>query len=147
MPLYRYIALNEKGRRINGTMTAANEMDLEDRLGVIGLDLITAKQTRESKGSIFRRINIQDLIIFCIHMEQLERAGVPILDSIADLRDTAESPKLKAVMTEVYESIKGGEMLSEALSQHPEVFNNVFTSLIAAGEKTGNLQEIFKHLV
>lgn len=146
MPIYSYSALNEKGRKIRGNMTAANEIDLEERLRVIGLDLIDSKALKESKGSSSSKVTIQDLIIFCIHIEQLEKAGVPILDSIADIRDTSESDGIKGIMAEVFESIRGGDMLSAALAEHPKVFNKVFISLVEAGEKSGNLSEVFHHL-
>jgi type IV pilus assembly protein PilC len=146
MPIYSYVSLNEKGRKIGGTMTAANEVDLEERLQVIGLDLVSNKVIKEKKVSMFDKITLQDLIIFCIHIEQLEGAGVPILESIADIRDTSESPSIKSMMAEVYESIRGGKMLSSAMAEHPKVFNNVFVALVSAGEKSGNLSEVFNHL-
>jgi type IV pilus assembly protein PilC len=146
MPVYSYSALNVKGRKLRGTMTAANEVDLEDRLSVIGLDLVQNKIVKEAKTSMFDKVSLQDLIVFCIHIEQLERAGVPILDSIADIRDTSDSPSIKGIMAEVYESIRGGQMLSASLGAHPKIFNNVFVSLVEAGEKSGNLHEIFHHL-
>lgn len=127
-------------------MTAANELDLEERLHVIGLDLVAAKETKAGRKSSFGKVTIQDLIIFCIHIEQLERAGVPILDSIADLRDTADNNYMKNVIAEVYESVRAGEMFSAALSKHPKVFNSIFISLVQAGEKSGNLSEVFQHL-
>lgn len=146
MPLYSYIALSKSARKIRGSMSAANEVDLEERLSVIDLDLIDLTEKKQSKGSVFGKVSIQDLIILCIHLEQLEKAGVPILDAISDLRDTVENPKLKNVLAEVFESIKGGSMLSVAFSKHPKVFNSVFVSLVEAGEKSGNLNEIFHHL-
>lgn len=146
MPLYNYTSLNEKGRKIRGRMTAANEIDLEERLSVIGLDLIESKTIKETKGTMVGRITIQDLIMFCIHIEQLERAGVPILESIADIRDTSESPHIKGIMADVYESIRSGAMLSAALAKHPKVFGTVFVALVEAGERSGNLQEVFFHL-
>ncbi len=146
MPIYIYTALNQKARKINGSMTAANEMDLEDRLKVIGLDLVSARETKSSKKPAFGSVSIQDLIIFCIHMEQLERAGVPILESIADLRDTSDNIYFKNIIAEIYESVRNGNMLSAALANHPKIFNDIFVALVQAGEKSGNLNEIFQHL-
>jgi type IV pilus assembly protein PilC len=82
MPVFKYVALNEKGRKIRGSMTAVNNIDLSDKLNVIGLDLISEKISKEAKAGFFDRITLQDKIVFCVHIEQLERAGVPILDSI-----------------------------------------------------------------
>ena len=146
MPLYRYSALNERGRTIRGRISAANLLDLEERLKVLSLDLIDYKKVKESKRSFFGRISLQDLIVFCVHLEQLEKAGVPILDAISDLRDSSDSLNFKNLMAEIVESIKAGDMLSAALAKHPKIFNRIFVALVAAGEKTGNLHEIFFHL-
>lgn len=146
MATYSYTALNEKGRQIKGQMSAANELDLEDRLKVIGLDLISLKELKGGKKATFGKVGLQDLVIFCIHMEQLERAGVPILEAIADLRDTADNLYFKNIIAEIYESVRGGEVLSGALAKHPKVFNSIFVALIAAGEKSGNMQDIFQHM-
>lgn len=146
MPIYSYTSLNERGRKITGQMTAANEMDLEERLHVIGLDLVDSKEAKAGKKSSFGRVSTQDLIILCVHLEQLEKAGVPILESIADLRDTSDNIYLKNIIAEIYESVRGGDMLSAALSKHPKIFNIIFVSLVQAGEKSGNLAEIFQHL-
>lgn len=147
MSEYRYNAIDAKGRKIRGNIAAANESDLSERLKSLGLDLISHKELRAAKKpGFFSRIKNQELIILCVHLEQLERAGVPILDSLADLRDTADSPYLKQIMAEIYESVKAGSVLSDAFALHPRTFNNVFVSLVRAGEKTGNLSEIFAHL-
>ena len=71
---------------------------------------------------------------------------MPLHDALADVRDSAESPKLKDVLTGVYESVKNGMILSQAMAAYPRVFNEVFVGLIAAGEKTGNLSMSFVHL-
>lgn len=145
MANYKYSAMNDLGRRINGTIIADNEVDLEARLEQIGLELISCRVVKERKGR-GGRVKMQDMILFCLHMEQLIKAGVPLLDAIADVRDSTDSAKLKDVMTSVYESVKGGETFSQALSKHPTVFNEVFVGLIAAGEKTGDFSGSFTHL-
>ena len=86
------------------------------------------------------------MIVACLHLEQLVRAGVSLLDALADVRDTTDSNTLRNVMTGVYGYVKNGEILSKALSHYPHIFNNVFIGLIAAGEKTGNFSEAFLHI-
>ncbi|MCH2037389.1 MAG: type II secretion system F family protein [Rickettsiales bacterium] len=146
MPSYDYTALNAQGRSVRGNMTAANVSDLEDRLKQIGLDLTFYKQKKERSFFNKKRLTPKDLITLCIHLEQLERAGVPLLESIADLRDSADNASMKNMMSDVYESIKGGKLLSAALEEHSSTFDTVFTGLVAAGEKTGNLADVFHHL-
>jgi type IV pilus assembly protein PilC len=125
---------------------AENELDLERRLKDLGLDLVDYRETKEKKARFSSKVKMQDMIVFCMHMEQLERAGVPLLDALADARDATDSVKLKNILTSVYESVKNGIMFSKALGQHPLVFDSVFVGLIAAGEKTGSLGESFLNL-
>lgn len=146
MPSFTYWAINSMGRKVRGTVTADNEMDLEDRLKQVGLDLIEAKEAKPRKMSRRGRVRIKDLIVLCMHLEQLDRAGVPLHDALGDVRDASESPKLRDVLTGVFESVKTGNMLSQALKGYPKVFNDVFIGLVRSGEQTGNLSESFTHL-
>jgi len=146
MPSYNYAAIDKHGRRIKGVVVADNELDLEARLKQVDLDLTNAKPIKEKKSSRFSRIRLKDLIILCMHLEQLDRAGVPLHDALADVRDSSESAKLRDVLTGVYESVKNGEVLSKALSSYPKVFSSVFIGLVMAGEKTGQLADSFMHL-
>lgn len=147
MPTYSYKALNARGSSVKGKMTATNEIELEEKLGKLGLDLLRYKAIGDRKVSLFKRgVGLRELIVFCVHMEQLERAGVPILDAIADLRDSSDSETLRQLMTKIYEEVKGGKMLSEALALYPKTFSDVFTGLINAGERTGNMADAFGNL-
>lgn len=146
MYTFSYVALNDKGRKMRGELMAEHELDLEMRLKEIGMDLVTWREKKEKTAGIFSRVKIKDMIIFCLHMEQLDRAGVPIHDSLADARDATDSAKLKDVLTSVSEAVKTGTILSEAMAMHPRIFNDVFVGLVAAGEKTGNLSESFHNL-
>lgn len=146
MPSFSYKAINDSGRMMRGEITAANEIDLEERLREIGLDLVNYKEKSEKKGSSRGKVKVKDLIVFCLHFEQLDRAGVPVLDSIADVRDAAENPRMRDVMAGVYESVKNGQMFSEALAKYPSVFDDVFVGLVSTGEQTGDLSESFTHL-
>ena len=146
MPTFQYSAINNNGKTVRGKMTAANELDLEERLKELNLDALTFKALKKSSGGIFGKISVKELVMFCIHLEQLDKAGVPLLDSLADMRDSADSPVFRDIMADVYENVKSGDILSLALSKRPDVFNNVFVGLVAAGEKTGRMSEAFGHL-
>jgi type IV pilus assembly protein PilC len=147
MPAFEYKAVDRTGRSARGKLDAANEVDLELRLRKMGLDLITTRLLRGhsstlASGSITR----QDLITFCFDMEQISRAGIPILEGLRDLRDGMENPRFREVLTSVIEDIEGGKTLSQALATFPRVFNTVFVSLIRAGELSGTLTEVFENL-
>lgn len=147
MPLYKYSAINEKGKTVRGELNAANDLELEDKLKNIGQDLVSFKEVKRSQFSLSSgKASNKDLIVLCVQLQQLEKAGVPILDALADMRDTLESPKMKNVINDVHENIRQGAMMSAAMANHPEVFDTVFVGLIEAGEKTGQLGEIYGHL-
>lgn len=145
MSTYTYTALNERGRSIRGSMVADNVVDLETRLKEVGLDLINYRE-QSKKASARSKIRIKDMIILCLHLEQLLRAGVPIHEAIMDVRDSTESRKLRDIMTDVLEKIKSGSTLSEALATYPRVFDEIFVGLVGAGEKNGNLTDSFVHM-
>lgn len=146
MPSYNYVAIDQKGHKLRGVVMADNEQDLEERLKQLKLDLVSANKSKVKKASRFSSVRPKDLIIACMHLEQLDRAGVPLHDALADVRDSSESARLRDVLTGVYESVKNGNLLSKALEAYPKIFGNVFIGLVAAGEKTGNLAESFMHL-
>jgi type IV pilus assembly protein PilC len=147
MPLYKYKAMTREGKIRQGNLDAANLADLEQRLGKMAMDLIRASETEERRASLGqRKIEKSDLINFCFHMEQLTRAGVPMLEGLSDLRDSLEHPRFKEIVANVIDEIEGGKNLSEALQEHPAVFDTLFVNLIRAGEASGELGQIFENL-
>ena len=148
---YSYKAIDAKtGRAIYGKIEAPNEIALEQMLAESDMTLVSAKEIKQSKLASFLSfagsIKHKDLITMFITLEQLQRAGVPLLDSLKDLKDFTENPKLKQTMQSIYESVKGGDMLSTAMSKHPKIFSEIMISLVAMGEKTGELDKAFKNI-
>jgi len=149
MPQYAYRALNDAGRQVRGKISANNEADLYQQLNGIGLMLIDSRAVKETglKKAVGRGMAARDKIQFFIHLEQLQAAGVPLLDSLTDVRDSAETPRMRDLVTEIINDVQGGEPLSKAFEKHPKVFGDMYSSLIAAGEESGNLTASFQHLV
>ena len=143
---FSYRAMNARGHIVRGQMDAANLADLELRLHRLGLDLVNGTPVRTLNWRPERRVSRRELINFCFHLEQFLRAGVPIIDSLADLRDTLHRARFRQVVGDIVEAIEGGLSLSQALQRHPGVFNGVFSSLVRAGEHTGRLPEVLHAL-
>ena len=147
MSFYRYKGVDARGRMKKGKMSASNGADLEIRLRKMGLELISYKINRSPGLRLpLRRVKKRDLILFCFHLEQTLRAGVSILESLQDLRDSADNPRLREVCASMLESIEGGKTLSEAMREFPDTFSEVFINLIRAGEQTGDLGSILDRL-
>jgi type IV pilus assembly protein PilC len=143
MPLYKYKAIDGAGKFIIGSLDAGNANDLELRLEKMDLDLVTFKQ-KEPGTDLFGRNKIgrRDLINFSFYLEQLTRAGVPILEGLTDLRDGEENPTFRDIVTGLIEAIQGGNSFSQALGLYPKIFDDVFVSLIRVGERSGRMSEV-----
>ncbi|MEM7564296.1 MAG: type II secretion system F family protein [Pseudomonadota bacterium] len=143
MPLFQYKAIDASGKFISGSLDAGNASDLELRLEKMEMDLVTYKQ-KEHGADLFGRNKIgrRDLINFSFYLEQLVRAGVPILEGLADLRDGEENPTFRDIITGLIEAIEGGNSFSQALELYPKIFDEVFVSLIKVGERSGKMAEV-----
>lgn len=146
MASYSYRAIDDLGRMLSGNADAINPVDLEMRLKRLGLDLVTFQSIKKSTLMRARRVTRKELITFCFHMDQLMRAGVPIIDALTDLRDTIENDGFKAIVASVLEDVEGGLKLSDAMAEHPQAFDQVFVALIRTGEQTGQLPEVLAKL-
>jgi type IV pilus assembly protein PilC len=147
MPLYGYKAIDAAGKRVSGHLEAQDLPELEQRLGRMGLDLVGAVAAKGSgRTRRGRRVSRRDLVNFCFHLEQLAAAGIPLVEGLADLRDSVETWPMRAAVSELIESIQGGSNLSQALAGQPEVFGAVFVSLVQAGEHAGKLPEVLGKL-
>jgi len=146
MAMYSYQAINQQGQTRKGLQDAANLVDLEFRLKRSGLDLIDAKVDSNKTGGQRKKIKRTELITFFFNLEQLTRAGVPLLECLADLRDTMNEARFREVIANLVESIESGKKLSQAMAQHPDAFDKIFVSLTHAGEESGRLPEVFAHI-
>ena len=149
MNKFKYRAINSEGKYVKGSIAAENQSDLESFLKSSNLELVWCKSEPQSMLSLIfaDRPKTKDIITLFSHLEQLEKAGVSIIEAIADVRDSAESQAVRTVMHEVYESVKNGSLFSEAIAKHPRIFDPVFVGLVSAGEETGNLNDAFTSII
>lgn len=147
MPSFQYKAMDDNGRFHSGRVEAVNVVDLEVRLKKMGLDLIRSREiTGRNNLKLAYAVKRRDLIVFCFHMEQTARAGVPMLESLQDLRDSVENPRFREVISSMMESIEGGKTLSQSMRDFPTIFSQVFANLVRAGEQSGEMAEVFRNL-
>lgn len=148
MPQFQYTALKADGTKLRGTLTADSEAQLHATLEEQNLDLVRCRRVRfPTMPAFFREpVRTRDLIEFCINMEELLGAGVSILVALTDIRDTARSARMRDALTTVAVDVGNGAMLSAALARHPKVFSRIFIGVISAGERSGSLEDSFRHL-
>ena len=147
MAAYSYRALDPQGKTMRGRLDAINPLDLELRLRRMSLDLIAYRPARPRLLPLFGSpVKRRELITFCFHLEQLLRARVPIIEALTDLRDSVQHAHFREVIANLLEEIQGGAHFSDALAQHPQVFDAVFVNLVKSGEESGRLHEVLGKL-
>ncbi len=146
MPLYDYKAVDPNGKVVAGTLDARDEEDLLIRLQGMALELVRSREIKPSRFFGKRKITRRDLIDFSLHLEQLLRAGISVLEGLEDIRSSTTNPMFRGVLAAVIADIEGGLTLSGALERHPEAFDKVMVSLVRAGEESGRLAEVFKNI-
>lgn len=152
MPRYKYRAMSSRGRPVRGVISAVSEVDLYNQLQSANLELIQCAAIDKKNSildalSLTRKVKIRDLIQLFVHLEQMQDAGVALLEALSDIRDTTEQPYLRDIMSEIHRDVSEGSSLSEAVAKHPKVFTNLYISLISAGEETGDLTGAYRQLV
>jgi type IV pilus assembly protein PilC len=147
MENYHYTGINKFGKRVNGVLPAGNEQELELKLVRSHISLLTfKKQSRSFSFSTKPKVTRKDIIGMTFQLEQLLKAGVPLMEILDDLKDSFESDAVKEMLANVYESMEGGNTFSESLKNYQKEFGEVYISLVAVGERTGKLEEILVDL-
>lgn len=142
MVMYKYIARDPAtGRKVHGTVNAENEKAVNEYVKTHNLALIEASvgQGNNFLDKIRSRIKSKDKVIFSRQLSTLIDAGLPLVQSLRSVQNQTKNKALQAIVVEVISDVEGGKAFSAALAKHPNVFNNVFVSLVAAGEASGTL--------
>ena len=136
----------ETGKVIKGTIQAESERTagklLVDR-GYIP-DMI-----KEEGGGIlekFNKVTTKDRITFTRQFATLVGAGLPISQSLRTVAEQTQSKPMQAVIEEILATVESGKSLSDAFEKHPDIFNNVYRSLVKAGEVSGTLDNSLKRI-
>ncbi len=142
MTSYRYTAIDKTGHLTRGYGTSDSEEALAASLQQQGLELLTVKlgeplRWRQS------RVHPKMLIVFCVQLEQLLQAGLPLCQAIAVSEEQAEQAVMAEALRGLLRDLEAGKLLSQALQAQPKVFPALFYQLVNAGERTGQLPETF----
>lgn len=145
MPLYRYQALDSKGKSKSGLLDASSELDAKERLRSQGL-MVKQLSVRKEGGS---RENLKSdaLIVFSIQLSQLLQAGIPLYESLTTIEEQYRGNASHRILVSLSTQIKEGSSLSRAMSAFPKSFSPLYCSMIAAGESVGAVPQVLEQVV
>ncbi|MFQ5918251.1 MAG: type II secretion system F family protein [Candidatus Binatia bacterium] len=148
MPRFKYHARNWAGEKVDGVMLAEDEEQLALTLRGMDLYLVGGKPERASTPIyVTRPVKRRELITFTVHLVTAVGAGIPILQAFEDLEVQTSNRVLKRAIPVIVEDLRGGTSLSAALSRHPHIFDQIYTSVVKAGETSGSLDRVLQHLI
>lgn len=150
MPRYIYIAKSQPYKTIQGDIEAESEAQVIDKLTKLGYFPISIKAEGLSLDKpriwLFRKVPNRDIVLFTLQLSSLLEAGVNIINGLHIISNQTSNKYVKAIISDVSSKIKDGESLSESLASYPQLFSNLYTSMIYSGEVGGNIEVTLKRL-
>ncbi|MDX1775821.1 MAG: type II secretion system F family protein [Desulfobulbales bacterium] len=149
MPNFYYKATDASGLILTGVRFATSDAELAGQLHQAGLHLLEYRQARFRilrsfwdllvLGTVSRR----DLIDFSNNMGVMLRAGVPLVQSLSELYEDMDNRYFKKVIKTLIDNITAGDSLNEAMARERKTFPEIYVNVIAIGEETGLLDNVF----
>ena len=139
---FSYVARDTKtGEKIQAQIEAESEAAAARLLSERGLAPLEIKLLKSpgAGDGIFNRIPTKHKVIFSRQLSTLVNAGLPLVQSLNTVRSQTPNKSLKFVISKIVSDVEAGSSLSDAMARHPKVFDEVYTSLVAAGEASGTL--------
>ncbi len=172
MPKFSYVAMDTHGKETKGTLEVASQNEAIARVKemnlfptkIVEVDKVKEKGDKKAKPAVGAKpkkkgvnLNIKIpglsgkvkskvLTTFTRQLATLVDAGLPLLRGLRVLENQERNPTLKGIISELALAIEGGSTFSEALAQHPKVFNRLFVNMVKAGELGGVLEVVLNRL-
>jgi type IV pilus assembly protein PilC len=175
MPRFSYVAMDQKGRETKGVLEVANQNEAIGRVKEMGLfptkivelDKVKEKPEKKAKPAqaakpaakkglnvninikipgLGGRVKPKVLTTFTRQLATLVDAGLPLLRGLRVLEKQEKNATLKSIIADLALAIEGGSTFSEALAQHPKVFNRLYVNMVKAGELGGVLEVVLTRL-
>ena len=164
MPMYAFKGVANNGKAVTGVRDADSPKTLRQILRKDGV-LVTsfelskggkaAKEQNAKRGGLSKEVDLGGLFsgvrkveiaAFTRQMATLLRSGIPLADALGALVDQVTNVRFKAPVSEVRTAVNEGSSFADALAKHPKLFDELFVSMVRAGEVAGNLDEVLTRL-
>lgn len=155
MAAFEYVALDQSGKQKKGIMEGDTPRQIRQQLRdkkmiPLEVDSVTdSKKSKSGSGSIglfATKISAADLALITRQIATLVRAAIPVEETIKAVAEQSEKPKQRSMLMGIRSRVVEGHSLADALSEYPAVFNQLYRSMVAAGEKSGHLDLVLERL-
>jgi general secretion pathway protein F len=149
MPVYKYKAISEKGKHLEGVIDAESPKAATDKLKRQNIFLSSLREVKKGKTRrflILKGISTAELAVTTRQFSTLISSGFPLEASLIALSEQTEDARLSQVLTQVKDRISEGSSLASALREHPNVFSDLYINIVKAGEASGTLDIVLLRL-
>lgn len=153
MAQFKYTAKNTAGKTVEGVIEASVQKSATDKLRSQRLTVLAVNEMKNGGSSFLDKINpfkpgvaSKDLVIFSRQLATLVSAGVPIVQGLSILSDQIQSVVFKQIVNAIRSDIESGITIADAMKKHPKAFEELYVSMIRAGETGGVLDAILERL-
>ena len=158
MPKFSYTAVDARGKQANGFVEASDQSDAITQIRQLGFypqrldeakDDAQAAVAAENKPKAKKggaKVKSKILTIFTRQLATLIEAGLPLMRSLNTLAKQERNPVMRATMASLAEAVESGGTFSEALAQHPKIFDKLYVNMVKAGELGGVLEIVLNRL-
>src|SRR4051812_10390660 len=150
MSTFAFKAFDPAGTATRGEIKAQDKQTVSAQLRSKGLIVVDIEEQKPaSAGDIlsgFKRVKATDLTIATRQLATMVSSGMSLLRTLYVIEEQTDNEKLKETWSQARKDVEAGISLSDALRRHPDVFNELYTSMVAAGESGGILEETLERV-
>lgn len=154
MPIFEYRGLTKDGKNAKGVMDADNLRAARLKLkkdGIFVVDIKDKKKaansnSKKKRGSNSGKVNVRDLSLMTRQLATLIKANIPLVDALTAVSEQVENQILQEAVADCKNMVNEGAPLHKSLAKYPNVFNNIYVSMVEAGEMSGTLDVILIRL-
>ncbi len=155
MPVYAYKGIDAKGKKVDGVVDSENEKAGRIKLrrtGIFTTDIYlegTRKGLSLGSGNspaFLARVKTVELAHMTRQLSTLLSANIPLVDALAALQEQVENPLLKKAISQIKDKVTEGRRLADSLKMFPKIFNDLYISMVQAGEASGALEQVLARL-
>ena len=145
MSTFNYTALDNLGKKKKGVLSAQSEREARKYIKDLNLTPITVTQSEGTRG-IKSKVKNKDIVIMTRQIATLLEANTSIIDALKITADQLNNKDLITILYSLREDVIQGKRLGQSMIKYPGVFDNTYSSLVTAGDSSGNLGTIFNKL-
>lgn len=148
MTAFKYVAVDANGKKVRAKADAVNQDSLRNELEARQLQVtkISRRRTFTEIEITKRKVPRADIMHFSRQVAAFVRAGIPLVEALETVRETASNPRLREILTETAELIQVGVPFSDALDRHRDVFPTYYIGILRSAEITGRLDTVLEQL-